>query len=127
MGLHNYYQKKNKPEKIVVRNDYTYPNVVEELKRYSAPTTKHLEKKSVYYCPTYRGVYEFSAFANYLKTKDSYEVYLVVGDDKGVASRLLYKEIKNKWLAKLYMKLLTKFTQRATLKKIVKVVTKKKI
>jgi len=127
MGLHNYYQKKNKPEKIVVRNDYTYPNVVEELKRYSAPTTKHLEKKSVYYCPIYRGVYEFSAFANYLITKDTYEVYLVVSDDKGVASRLLYKEIKNKWLAKLYMQLLTKFTQRATLKKIVKVVTKKKI
>lgn len=125
MGLHNHYQKKDKPEKIVVRNDYTYPNVVQELKRYSAPTTKHLEKKNIYYNPIYRGIYEYSVCANYLKTNESYEVYLVVGDDKGLASLLLYKEIKNKWLAKLYMQLLTKFSMKASLKTIVKVVTKR--
>lgn len=46
-GLHNYYNHKSKVENIVVRNDYIYPNKIEELKRYSQINTKNLEKRLV--------------------------------------------------------------------------------
>jgi len=127
MGLHNHYQNKKRPEKIVVRNEYTYPDVVKELKRYSAPGQKELEKTTVYWDTTYRGIYEYSVHANYLKPKESYEIYLVVADDKSLASTLLYKEIKNILLAKMYMTILTILAKKATLKNIVKIVTKKRI
>jgi len=127
MGLHNHYNNKKKAEKIIVRNNYTYPNIIEELKRYSGISDKKLDKEVCYWEPIYRGLYEYSVYSNYIKTKDSYEVYLVVSDEKTVASRLLYKEIKNKYYAKLYAKLITFLVRNYNMKTIARLITKKKI
>lgn len=50
-GLHNYYNNKQKTESIVVRNDYTYPNKIEELKRYSAKIPAISEEKELFDYP----------------------------------------------------------------------------
>lgn len=118
MGLHNYYKNIKKPEKIVVRNNYIYPDKIKELKRYSQFPTRNESKKLIHNYPIYKEDYEYSILINHLQKKNTYEVYMSVENESGVASGLLYKEFNNKIFAYLYCSFLSIYIEHSNINKI---------
>lgn len=118
MGLHNYYKNIKKPEKIVVRNNYIYPDKIKELKRYSQFPTRNESKKLINNYPIYKDDYEYSILTNHLQKKNTYEVYMSVENESGVASGLLYKEFNNKIFAYLYRSFLSIYIEHSNINKI---------
>lgn len=105
-GIHNHYAKKNKVEKINVRNEYTYPFMAQRLNRYSNIENKNLEKIDLKGNVFYKDFYALYDFMKYIPDKKCYEVFVSLNDSKNVAGSLLYKTFKNKFIASFYYRLL---------------------
>lgn len=126
MGIHNHYKNNNKTEKIVVRNDYIYPDKIEELKRYSTGNTQNEEKKLLRIEECINGDYDYNVLFNHLLNRDTYELYITVANDNKIASRLLYKEIKSKIIAIMYFNILNYFIRHINIKTLIKYLEIKK-
>ena len=126
MGLHNYYHNIKKAEKIIVRNEYIYPDKIEELKRYSTNENINEDKKLLYIDEIVIDDYEYSIIMNNLIKKGSYEIYMTVEYDNKIATRLFYKEINNRILGVLYYKILKYFLNYIDIKKLLKFLENKK-
>ena len=105
-GIHNHYAKKNRVEKINVRNEYTYPFMAHRLKCYSNIENMDLEKIDLKGNVFYKDFYALYDFMKYIPDKKCYEVFVSLNDSKNVAGSLLYKTFKNKFIASLYYRLL---------------------
>ena len=105
-GVHNYYQHKNKTEKIKIRNEYTYRFIAKRLKEYSNPYNIDTEKKMTKGNIFYKDIYTLYNFMNFIPNENVYEVFLSIDDTKNVAGSLLHKKFKNKYFAILYYKYL---------------------
>lgn len=124
MGVHNYYKNKHKIEKIEVRNNYTYPFNIKDLKHYSYVLDRTLEKKMVNHDYNNIEEYQFDVIENYIPSKDNYEVFISVLDDKNVVGGLLTKVFRNKMIAKLYFKCLSYLIHTKKVERITKIVEK---
>lgn len=106
-GICNHYKKKNKKVKINVKNKYINPITIKSLKKCSYKGNVKEKKKLI---DTFKILkednYEFGGAINYLKKKNTYEIFSYVLKDNEMASMLLYKEISNKFFSKLYFYLL---------------------
>ena len=105
-GVHNYYQHKNKTEKIKIRNEYTYRFIAKRLKEYSKPYNIDTEKKMIKSGIFYKDIYTLYNSMNFIPNENVYEVFLSIDDTKNVAGSLLHKKFKNKYFAILYYKYL---------------------
>lgn len=105
-GVHNYYQHKNKTEKIKIRNEYTYRFIAKRLKEYSNPYNIDTEKKMIKSGIFYKDIYTLYNSMNFIPNENVYEVFLSIDDTKNVAGSLLHKKFKNKYFAILYYKYL---------------------
>ena len=102
MGIHNYYKNKKKPVNIDVRNDYTYPINISELKKYSNKQSINEDKKMIKILPDVdKNGYNLSVIMNHIIGRDVYEIYLYIADSKNIASGLLLKEYKSKVMANI--------------------------
>ena len=125
MGIHNYYKNKKKPVNIDVRNDYTYPIDLSELKKYINKHFINEDKKMIKIFPDVdKDGYNFSIIMNYIIGRDIYEVYFYIADSKNIASGLLLKEYKSKIMANIYYNYLKFLISRKKLSKIIKTVEK---
>lgn len=125
MGIHNYYKNKKKPVNIDVRNDYTYPINISELKKYSNKQSINEDKKMIKILPDVdKNGYNLSVIMNHIIGRDVYEIYLYIADSKNIASGLLLKEYKSKVMANIYYKYLKFLISRKKLSKIIKTVEK---
>lgn len=105
-GVHNHYTKKNKTEKIKVRNEYTHRFIAKRLKNYTNFVDRRLEKKEVSNSIYYNDIYTLYAFEKYIPNKKCYEVFISIDDTENVAGGLLEKTFKNKLFADIYFKVL---------------------
>lgn len=105
-GIHNYYNHKNKVEKIKIRNEYTYRFIAKRLKQYSTSTTRDLKKDDIKNSIHYNDIYTLYNFVKYVPENNNYEVYISIDDTKDVAGSLLYKSFNSKFTAFLYYKYL---------------------
>lgn len=105
-GIHNHYAKKNKIEKINIRNDYTYRFIAKRLKQYSDFTNRELESNIIKMNTHYNDIYTFYNYLRFVPKKKCYEVFISIDDSKNVAGCLLLKNFKNKYIAYLYYHLL---------------------
>ena len=119
-GIHNHYSNVDKKENIVVRNDYIYPDKIEELKRYSGTNTSNEEKDLVNVCETSDGEYDYNVYMNYLKKDDSFEIYMTAEFNGKVASRLFYKKIENKIISHIYYHFLKLFINQLNINRLLK-------
>ena len=103
-GIHNYYNNKNKVEKINIRNEFTYRFISKRLKNYSNKININLEKKDIKNDIYYKDIYTFYNFLKYIPEKKLYEVFISIDDTRNVAGSLLYKTFKNKLIAFIYYK-----------------------
>ena len=125
MGIHNYYKNKKKPVNIDVRNDYTYPINISELKKYSNKQSINEDKKKIKILPDVdKNGYNLSVIMNHIIGRDVYEIYIYIADSKNIASGLLLKEYKSKVMANIYYKYLKFLISRKKLSKIIKTVEK---
>lgn len=118
MGIKNYYNNVKKPEKIRVRNKYTYPIKLKELKKHISKDNINEEKKILKYYKIEDDEYAYGSTLAYLNNKKSYEAYLHISDDDDTASGLFYKEIKNKFLAYIYYYIICILAYKKNIKKI---------
>ena len=105
-GIHDQYYHENPIEKINVRNKYTYRFISKSLKKYCKYTNRNLEKKLVNSTIEYKDIYTFHAYLQYIPKLNSYDSYLAIDDTKNIASGLLSKNFKSKFLATMYFKIL---------------------
>ena len=105
-GIHNYYNHKNKVEKIKVRNEYTYRFIAKRLKQYSTSTTRNLKKENIQNSIHYNDIYTLYNYIKYIPKNNNYEVYISIDDTTNVAGSLLYKTFKYKFMAILYYRYL---------------------
>lgn len=124
MGVHNYYKNKHKIEKIEVRNNYTYPFNIKDLKHFSSFVDKSLEKKMINHDYNNVEEYQFDVIENYIPSKDIYEVFISVSNDKSAAGGLLTKVFTNKIFAKLYFKCLSWLIRTKKVERIAKIIEK---
>lgn len=101
-GLHNYYNNIKELVKIDVRNKYTYPVDIINLKKYSYRDNINQKKDLLNYLTFDKDKYNLGVAMNILSTRNTYEVYCFIEDGKKVTSGLKYKEISNKLLANIY-------------------------
>ena len=105
-GIHDQYYHENPIEKINVRNKYTYRFISKSLKKYCKYTNRNLEKKLINSTIEYKDIYTFHAYLQYIPKLNSYDSYLAIDDTKNIASGLLSKNFKSKFLATMYFKIL---------------------
>lgn len=105
-GIHDQYYHEKPIEKINVRNKYTYRFISKSLKKYCKYTNRNLEKKLVNSTIEYKDIYTFHAYLQYIPKLNSYDSYLAIDDTKNIASGLLSKNFKSKFLATMYFKIL---------------------
>ena len=120
MGIHNHYQKKEKVENITVRNQYTYPFKIEDLKQYANKENLKIDKELI---STYERMlenYNIGISMNYVPVKKEYEVYLYIESGNMIVSGLLLRKFKFKPLAKIYEYYLKKLANKENIQKIVK-------
>lgn len=121
-GIHNHYNHKNKIESINVRNDYTYPFMAKDLKCYSNSSNIDEDKKLINDAEYYKDIYCLYAFERFIPSQDCYEVYMSIGDPKGVAGSLLYKTFKYKFTADCYFKILKYILKRKNIFSIKRII-----
>lgn len=105
-GVHNHYAKKNKVEKILVRNDFTYRFISKRLKEYSDNSDNIYDPKTLDNKMVYKDIYTIYLFKKYVEKKNYYEVFISIDDTKNVAGNLLTKRFKSNVFASLYYKIL---------------------
>ena len=101
-GIHNYYNNKNKVEKINIRNEFTYRYIAKRLRKYSNFVDRNLEKKEIKGSINYKEHYTIYNNLKYVVEKKCYEVFISIDDTKNVAGGLLDRTFKNKIFALIY-------------------------
>ena len=124
MGIHNHYKNIKKVEKIDVRNNYTYPFNIKNLKSYSNFCNRNEEKKLIDLDVQYEDKYEINAIKNYISSKNCYEIYICIFDEKDIASGLLMKTIENRYLANIYFWILSHLIHSKQVSKLEKIIEK---
>ncbi len=102
LGIKNHCKKKNKVKKINVRNKYTQPIKINDLKCYSAYKNREEDKNNLHFRVVEKQNYEFGTVVNKLTQKGLYEVYLYVSEGNNVTGPLFYKTFKNNLFSSLY-------------------------
>lgn len=105
-GIHNQYANKNKVEKILVRNDYTYRFISKRLKQYSDNLDKKFDPKTINNKIIYKDIYTLYVYEKFVEKQNYYEVFISVDDTRDVAGNLLTKRFKSKFFAHIYYKIL---------------------
>ena len=105
-GIHNYYAKKQKIEKIEIRNNYTYPLIANRLKNYSNNKYINYESETIKGDIYFKKQYKFYNIINYIPELKKYTVFISINDTKNVAGSLLLKTFEKKFFANLYYKYL---------------------
>ena len=121
-GIHNYYNNKNKVEKINIRNEYTYRYIAKRLRNYSNFVDRNLEKEEIISSINYKENYTLYNNLKYVVEKNCYEVFISIDDTKNVAGGLLDRTFKNKIFALIYysyLEYLIKNKKITTLEKII--------
>ncbi len=121
-GIHNYYNNKNKVEKINIRNEYTYRYIAKRLRNYSNFVDRNLEKEEIISSINYKENYTLYNNLKYVVEKNCYEVFISIDDTKNVAGGLLDRTFKNKIFAFIYysyLEYLIKNKKITTLEKII--------
>lgn len=120
MGIHNHYNNKKRVEKINIKNSNMCSIKIDNLKQFSIRNNIKQEKIMLDHYSIIGNDAEYGVVLNHLKNKNDYEVYLYIESDDKIASFLLYKELANKVIAKLYFKYLKYIASKTNINKIAK-------
>ncbi len=120
LGIHNVFKNKKGPVKIQLKNRYTQPVIIEDLKKCSTKINSK-EKKDAIDCYEISGIqYEFGVVMNQIYSNNHYEVYLYVSNHRDKADLLFYRDIKHIFIAKLYFQILKKVARTENMNRIAK-------
>ena len=119
MGIHNYYSKKNKVEKINFNNN-TYPIRIKDLKQYSDKNNFNEKKEMLDIYSIDKDNLNWEIIINNLVELKAYEVYINIDDGKQLASNLLKKTFNNIFKAKIYALYLKLIINVSNIEKIAK-------
>lgn len=120
MGIHNHYNNKKRVEKINIKNSNMYSIKIDTLKSFSIRDNIKQEKVMLDHYSIIGNDAEYGVILNHLKNKNDYEIYLYIESDNKIASFLLYKELTNRVMAKLYFKYLKYIASKTSINKIAK-------
>ena len=129
MGLHNHYDNIKESVPIDVRNNYTYPINISNLKKYCHPVRSDDEvegRKDIKYIilPDKEG-YDIGIWLCYYPKLSIYDSWIYITNNDGIASGLLHKEFSNMHLAKLYFYYLKYICSHKKIAKIVRMIENK--
>lgn len=120
IGIHNHYNNKKQVEKINIKNSNMYSIKIDTLKSFSIRDNIKQEKVMLDHYSIIGNDAEYGVILNHLKNKNDYEIYLYIESDNKIASFLLYKELTNRVMAKLYFKHLKYIASKTSINKIAK-------
>ena len=120
IGIHNHYNNKKQVEKINIKNSNMYSIKIDTLKSFSIRDNIKQEKVMLDHYSIIGNDAEYGVILNHLKNKNDYEIYLYIESDNKIASFLLYKELTNRVMAKLYFKYLKYIASKTSINKIAK-------
>lgn len=126
MSAYNNYCGIEKVQKIITRNNYTYPFKLASLKDYVFKEEKYGLKGAINNYSIITDKYEYTVMENTLKGSKSYEVYLCISDNNLAVSGLLYRKTVSKFLANVYFEVLKYIIKKLDFEKIYKLCTLKK-
>ncbi len=126
MSAYNNYCGIEKVQKIITRNNYTYPFKLASLKDYVFKEEKYGLKEAINNYSIITDKYEYTVMENTLKGSKSYEVYLCISDNNLAVSGLLYRKTVSKFLANVYFEVLKYIIKKLDFEKIYKLCTLKK-
>lgn len=120
LGIHNHYNNKKQVERINIKNSNMCSIKIDNLKQFSIRNNIKQEKIMLDHYSIIGNDAEYGVVLNHLKNKNDYEIYLYIESDNKIASFLLYKELTNRVIAKLYFKYLKYISSKTSINKIAK-------